>query len=100
MKSVEWSYAKVQLQQIFIKKLLQQLMSEFQPLATEHGLTVEEILPRDDFEVNIDPEKIVRALDNLLINAIKFSHRPGIIRVKLFGRATLSLLKLRIRVIH
>lgn len=57
-------------------------MSEFQPLATEHGLTVEEILPRDDFEVNIDPDKIVRALDNLLINALKFSHSPGVIRVK------------------
>jgi len=76
--------AKVQLQQIFIKKLLQQLLSEFQPLATEHGLRVEENLPRDDFEVNIDPDKIVRALDNLLINALKFSHRPGVIRVKCY----------------
>jgi len=76
--------AKMQLQQIFIKKLLQQLLSEFQPLATEHGLTVEEHLPRDDFEVNMDPDKIVRALDNLLINALKFSHRPGVIRIKCY----------------
>lgn len=73
--------AAVQLQRIFIGELLQQLLFEFQPLAKEYGLTIRYIPPGEEIEMEVDPEKIVRALDNLLMNALKFSRRPGEIDV-------------------
>ncbi|WP_204602120.1 HAMP domain-containing sensor histidine kinase [Cohnella boryungensis] len=73
--------AKAQFRRIRFNELLQQLLSEFQPLASEYGLTVASSLPEEELEVCLDPDKIVRALDNLLMNALKFSRRPGEIRI-------------------
>lgn len=75
------SEAKPQLQRINVKELLQQLLAEYKPIAAEHELTVSERLSGEDIIASVDPDKIVRALDNLLMNALKFSHRPDEIKV-------------------
>ncbi|MBD3919991.1 HAMP domain-containing histidine kinase [Paenibacillus sp. PR3] len=73
--------AKLQLQQIYFKELLHQLLTEFQPIAAEHDLAVSWTLPDSETAALLDPDKMVRAIDNLLMNALKFSHRPGEIKV-------------------
>jgi len=75
------SETKPQLQRIDVKELLQQLLAEYQPIAAEHDLTVSGRLSDEDIIASVDPDKIVRALDNLLMNALKFSRRPGEIGV-------------------
>lgn len=36
----------------------------------------------DDYLLNLNPEKLIRAFDNILSNAIKFSHQKGEISIK------------------
>ncbi|WP_053376154.1 HAMP domain-containing sensor histidine kinase [Paenibacillus sp. FJAT-27812] len=73
------------LETIEINKLLAQMISEFEPVAGEHRISIEKNLFTKPFLVNIDVEKMVRAFDNLLINALKYSRSPGEIRIGLFA---------------
>ncbi|MFD1175803.1 sensor histidine kinase [Paenibacillus puldeungensis] len=74
--------AEVNLKHINFRELIQQLLSEYQPIAEEYNLTLVSEFPNEDVLIWVDPDKIVRALENLLMNAIKYSHYPGEIRVQ------------------
>ncbi|PYI56677.1 two-component sensor histidine kinase [Paenibacillus flagellatus] len=63
--------------------LLEQIVTEFEPIAGEHGLRVKETREPGPAVANVDAEKLVRAIDNLLMNALKFSNKPGVIAVRL-----------------
>lgn len=63
--------------------LLTQVMNEFEPIAQENSLAVRTIRDQTPIYGYIDTEKMVRAIDNLLMNALKFSHKPGEITVRL-----------------
>ncbi|MEF3306377.1 HAMP domain-containing sensor histidine kinase [Paenibacillus sp. GYB003] len=66
--------------------LLEQLIIEFEPIAEEQSLTVRLIAESDPAYARVDVEQFVRALDNLLMNALKFSLKPGDVTVRLFER--------------
>ncbi len=67
--------------------LVKQMINEFEPVAREQGLIIRHELFRNGLNavahMDIDPEMMVRAIDNLLLNALKFSVRPGEVVVKL-----------------
>lgn len=67
--------------------LLEQIIIEFEPLAAENSLTVKRVWEQRTILGHVDIEKFVRAIDNLLINALKFSLKPGEITVRLSERA-------------
>ncbi|KIL41912.1 hypothetical protein SD70_04165 [Gordoniibacillus kamchatkensis] len=67
--------------------LLEQIILEFEPIAQEQALTVVKMWEPAAVAANIDTEKFVRAVDNLLMNALKFSVKPGEITVRLSERA-------------
>ncbi|MGD8191454.1 sensor histidine kinase [Brevibacillus ginsengisoli] len=71
------------LQTIDINALLEQIVTEFEPIAQEHSLTVTKIGDQKPLFAPIDVEKFVRAIDNLLMNALKFSLKPGDITIRL-----------------
>lgn len=75
---------RLSLQEVDINNLLAQLIIEFEPVAREQGIDLKKILHSTPVMIRIDIEKIVRAIDNLLMNALKFSIRPGEIIVRLF----------------
>ncbi|WP_259391969.1 cell wall metabolism sensor histidine kinase WalK [Paenibacillus thiaminolyticus] len=54
---------------------------EFEPIAQEYGVQLHCQLEPVPALVQVDSEKIIPALDNLLLNALKFSIRPGQIHV-------------------
>jgi len=67
-----------------ISGLIKQIVFEFEPIAQENSLTVRTICePGLHSSALVDPEKLVRAIDNLLLNALKFSIRPGEITVRM-----------------
>lgn len=70
-------------QEIDMHQLLEQMVVEFEPLAARSSVTIQSQLAEAPLPVSVDPDKIARALDNLLVNALKFSVRPGIIKVTL-----------------
>ncbi|MCP1306817.1 sensor histidine kinase [Paenibacillus tyrfis] len=75
--------AKLERREIDIHHLLEQLVSEFEPIAEQRQIAIECRLPEAPLYVVADAEKLVRALDNLLMNAVKYSVAPGRITVTL-----------------
>lgn len=73
---------------IDLHQLLEQLLFEFDPLAHENSIQIEKELGTFPIIVNVDSEKIARAIDNLLMNALKYSFKPGIIHVRLKKQST------------
>ncbi|NBD26971.1 HAMP domain-containing sensor histidine kinase [Paenibacillus glycinis] len=69
-------------QRIEMTELLRQLASEYEPIALDRGIAIKTELSEAALPAQVDGEKIVRALDNLLMNAIKFSIVPGDILVR------------------
>lgn len=68
---------------IDLNSLLEQIMNEFEPIAQEQALTTKIIREPMAMYAEVDAEKLVRVIDNLLINALKFSYKPGEITVRL-----------------
>ncbi|BBI31398.1 sensor histidine kinase [Cohnella abietis] len=74
---------KLKLERIDLRELLSQMIVEFEPLAKENEVSLETgLIPQSLFLV-IDPEQIRRAIDNLLMNALKFTVKPGFISIGL-----------------
>jgi signal transduction histidine kinase len=85
-------HIRLTVQQVDMNSLLEQMITEFEPVAKEQGITVHTDLLPAPVMMDLDIEKIVRAIDNLLMNAMKFSDRPGTIQVSLdAGAASVTL---------
>ena len=75
--------ANLSFTKIDLSNLLEQIINEFEPIAQENLLTVRTIRDQTPIYGYVDTEKMVRAIDNLLMNALKFSMKPGEITVRL-----------------
>jgi len=76
---------QLHLESIDVTKLLAQLYFEFEPLAQEQGLVLDSKLGQTPIITYADNEKLARAIDNLLMNALKYSIKPGIVSIELNG---------------
>ncbi|RPK23213.1 sensor histidine kinase [Paenibacillus xylanexedens] len=74
---------QLDLKKVDLCQLLDQLLFEFEPLAQEHGIRIEKKLGEAPIMVSLDSDKIARAIDNLLMNALKYSFKPGTIHVQM-----------------
>lgn len=74
---------KLETVHIDVRELLEQILAEFQPFAQEHGISVDARLTSQALPIPMNPGKIKRAIDNLLMNALKFSVKPGVVCVSL-----------------
>ncbi|WP_248924184.1 HAMP domain-containing sensor histidine kinase [Paenibacillus hamazuiensis] len=77
---------QLDLRTVDLSGLLEQIIAEFEPIAQEHSLTVRTDLGQGRVFGSVDVEKFVRAVDNLLVNALKFSVQTGDIAVRLAER--------------
>lgn len=74
---------KLRLERIDLRALLLQAESEFHPLAKEQEIAIETKLTPQPLVLELDPDKIRRAVDNLFANALKFALKPGTVRLSL-----------------
>ena len=74
------------LRTVDLGELVGQLIVEFEPLAQEQSLAIRIVKDPRPIQAQIDVEKFVRAFENLLMNALKFSLKPGEITVRLSER--------------
>ncbi|TPG71053.1 sensor histidine kinase [Brevibacillus laterosporus] len=72
---------RMQKQRVDMLEMLEQLMEELVPQAEEEDLFFQKNFPLEHLLVHVDADKMVRVFDNLLINAIKYSDKPGEIQV-------------------
>jgi signal transduction histidine kinase len=64
--------------------MLKQLIVDFGPLAEKYQIHVTSELPQHKVMLHMDTATFVRAVDNLLMNALKFSVKPGAIHIHLY----------------
>lgn len=68
-------------QTIALNGLLEQLIDELSPIVEENQVTISEEFINEKVLVKVDPNKTVRVFENLLMNAIRYSIKPGDIKV-------------------
>ena len=76
---IKLNYSKVE-----IGSLVEQLVGEYTPIFNREGLEVYKDISSEDIFINIDVEKIVRVLENLITNAKKYSLRNDKVLVTLY----------------
>ncbi|MCI8857561.1 MAG: HAMP domain-containing histidine kinase [Clostridiaceae bacterium] len=64
-----------------LTRMLQQLVSEFEPILRDKELTCEAELP-PKLEYVCDPDKLARVFDNLLRNAVSYSFPHSVIHIQ------------------
>ncbi|MCG7381701.1 HAMP domain-containing sensor histidine kinase [Paenibacillus sp. ACRRY] len=74
---------QLELRKIDLNQLLYQLLFEFEPLAQENGVHIEKEIGGTPIMAIVDSDKIARAIDNLLMNALKYSFKPGTIHIRM-----------------
>ena len=72
------------LERVCLNELLEQLLEEMVSYSETNGLKIVRGLPSQKIMVRIDADKMIRVFDNLLTNAVKYSRKPGTIRVVMF----------------
>lgn len=70
--------------EIIINELLMQLTEEFVPVFQENNLTLKTDILKEKITLNLDGNKTVRALENLLMNSVKYSFKETIVNLKLY----------------
>ncbi|ARU62718.1 hypothetical protein CBW65_18345 [Tumebacillus avium] len=73
-------------QRVSLNEMVEQIAEEYVPLMEESGLQLQRELPADELFAEVDPEKWFRVFENLLGNAIKYSHKQSIVRLRLKQR--------------
>jgi signal transduction histidine kinase len=63
--------------------LMEQLVEEHMSIIEQQGLTLMKVLPMHPVLVEVDPIQITRVFENVLTNAIKYSHKPSEIVVSM-----------------
>jgi len=74
---------KLNVVDVNINELLEQLVEELVPLCEENHLEFVKEMPHEKITVDIDADLMVRVFENLLMNAIRYSYKPGKILIKL-----------------
>lgn len=69
---------------VVINELISQLIEEFVPIFSENSLELEKEFIDKKIQITLDPDKTVRVFENLLMNALKYSYKPGKVKVKIY----------------
>lgn len=68
---------------VALNEFLVQLIEELVPIFDENDLTIEKEIPAEKVYVNMDITKSLRLFENLIMNAVKYSYKPGVIKIRL-----------------
>lgn len=74
---------KLNVAEVNINELLEQLVEEWVPVCEENHLEFVKEMPHEKIIVSVDADLMVRVFENLLMNAIRYSYKPGKILIKL-----------------
>ncbi len=68
---------------ISLNEFIRQVVTGVIPLCSEKNLKIKLLLPSKDINIDIDPDKMLRVIENLLTNAIRYCNRDSEIQVSL-----------------
>lgn len=75
-----------------INEMLEQLIEELTPVAEENELQFMKEISQDKIVLEVDGDLLVRVFENLLMNAIRYSFKPGKILIKLLSESGKALI--------
>lgn len=82
-------------QNITLNELLDQLIEELVPICENTNATISKKFIKEKTIINVDPNKVARVFENLLINAIRYSLKPRDISVVLTKNNGFSLVSIQ-----
>ncbi|MBD7964779.1 sensor histidine kinase [Fictibacillus norfolkensis] len=82
------SDVKLNLVPVNLSALLGQMIGEYIPIFEKNNMRVQQSLSEEHVEILIDIEKMVRVYENILMNAIKYSEKPSIVKANLDIQST------------
>lgn len=68
---------------INLNELVEQLMEEMVPVCEANEVYFIDRIPKEKVLIPVDAEKMVRVFENILMNAIKYSYKPGAVTVEM-----------------
>lgn len=68
---------KLEYQRLCLNDIVNQVVIDYYPLFEKENLKLKVSIPDEKYYVQIDPDKYVRVIENLLGNALKYSLKPG-----------------------
>lgn len=71
-------------QNISLNELIEQFIEELYIICEENNVNIMKYIPDKKILANVDGDKIARVFENLLMNAIRYTPKPGTITVKLW----------------
>lgn len=86
--------ARLKLNSFDLSKLVGQLLFEFEPIALENDISLITKLGEKPIMIVADSDKIARAIDNLLMNALKYSTKPGTVEIHMTSNDTYVTLRI------
>ena len=78
-----------------MKSLLSKVCENFEQLASNKHIIIKKNLTSENFHINSDPEMLQRVFENLISNAIKFSHSNSEIEVSLNKNGSQRIIKFK-----
>ena len=75
------SHLELERQSVDMKRMLEQVVSEFEPALRQKSIRCELDLP-PEFSVVCDPDKMARVFDNLLNNAAHYAYPDSVVRIQ------------------
>lgn len=82
-------------QNITLNELLDQLIEELVPICESETVTILKEFTKEKIIINVDPNKVARVFENLLINAIRYSIKPSDIKIILIKNNGFSLVSIQ-----
>ena len=88
--TIESGKLTIRREPISMRALVQDALADFDDVAREKSLRLEQHVPEEDFAISCDRDRLQQALSNLLGNALKFTERGSVsLRIERVGNEAL-----------
>lgn len=81
--SAQNSSLRLHLEKVNLHELLHNLVEQYKPAASNKNIVLSFSSTTSFIQVSLDPEKMKRAIGNLITNGLKFTHPGGIVQVEM-----------------
>lgn len=81
---LKWKHTKLQRENIKLQEILRQIVDGFYPQLKENSITIDMNFPEKPVYTDVDIDKFMRVLENLISNAIKYSSAGTDIIINLY----------------
>jgi signal transduction histidine kinase len=74
---------KLQKVEICLNEFMRQIVEGMMPICSQNNLDIFLKAPKEELKVIVDPSKMLRVFENIIINAVRYSKKPGEINIKI-----------------